>query len=297
MLTFFTTAKPFEGHNGIIQKNALKSWKLLAPDVEVILFGDEVGAAETSAELGLRHIPRVERHESGMKYLDYILREAQAEAHHRYLCYSNCDIVQTKDFRRAFELCKKWREQFLMVARRWDTDVTVPLDFSAVEWGKKARELALSTGRQQNGNFVDFFVFPKGLYLDAPALVVGRSYWDHWLVWKALHSGVPVIDATRFLVAIHQNHDYGYHPQGKQGTNQDALAQRNKKLSGDGKNQRSIYDATHAMTAGGRIFPTPFRRQFHTLGESGTRQGWLEHTLWIRRRLGLQRKRKAKLDA
>jgi hypothetical protein len=41
MLTLFTTAKPFEGHSGVIQRNALKSWKLLHPDIEIILFGDD----------------------------------------------------------------------------------------------------------------------------------------------------------------------------------------------------------------------------------------------------------------
>src|SRR5262249_19151083 len=58
--TFFATAKPFEGHSGIIQRNALKSWMLLHPNVEVILFGDDKGAAEIAAELGLRHVPFVE---------------------------------------------------------------------------------------------------------------------------------------------------------------------------------------------------------------------------------------------
>lgn len=53
MLTLFTTAKPFRGHDGIIQWNALKSWALLRPSVEVILFGDEEGAAKTAEELGL----------------------------------------------------------------------------------------------------------------------------------------------------------------------------------------------------------------------------------------------------
>jgi hypothetical protein len=46
MPTFFTTAKPFPGHDGIIQRNALKSWTRLHPEVEVILFGDEGGAAK-----------------------------------------------------------------------------------------------------------------------------------------------------------------------------------------------------------------------------------------------------------
>gem|GEM_PF-7001836 len=46
MLTLFTTAKPFEGHSGVIQRNTLKSWKLLHPDIEIILFGDDAGGAE-----------------------------------------------------------------------------------------------------------------------------------------------------------------------------------------------------------------------------------------------------------
>jgi len=61
MITFFTTAKPFTGHDGVIQRNALKSWTLATPDAEVILFGDEEGAAETARELGIKHVPEVRR--------------------------------------------------------------------------------------------------------------------------------------------------------------------------------------------------------------------------------------------
>ena len=45
MLTLFSTCKPFHGHNGVIQRNALKSWRLLHPDIEIILFGDDEGVA------------------------------------------------------------------------------------------------------------------------------------------------------------------------------------------------------------------------------------------------------------
>jgi len=61
MLTLFSTPKPFHGHIGVIQRNALKSWTVLHPDVEVILFGDDEGAADACRELGLRHEPYVER--------------------------------------------------------------------------------------------------------------------------------------------------------------------------------------------------------------------------------------------
>src|SRR5260370_28141611 len=103
MLTFFTTAKPFRGHDGIIQRNALKSWTLLDPDVEVIVFGDEEGAADVCGEMGLRHEPHVERHESGLKYLNYMFERAQKIARHHYLCYANCDIILMMDFREALE--------------------------------------------------------------------------------------------------------------------------------------------------------------------------------------------------
>ena len=59
MITIFSTPKPFRGHNGLIQRNALQSWKRLHPDVEVILFGDEEGAAEVCREIGLRHEPEM----------------------------------------------------------------------------------------------------------------------------------------------------------------------------------------------------------------------------------------------
>jgi len=69
MITFFTTAKPFIGHNGVIQRNALKSWTLAAPAAEVIMFGNEEGAAETAWELGIRHVAEVERTPEGPKVL------------------------------------------------------------------------------------------------------------------------------------------------------------------------------------------------------------------------------------
>src|SRR5215471_10495914 len=115
MLTFFATAKAFRGHSGIIQRNALKSWTLLHPDVEVILFGDDGGSAEVCAELCLRHEPQVKRHESGMNYLDFMFDRAQKIAQHKYLCYCNCDIILMQDFWRAFAKATAERRQFLMV--------------------------------------------------------------------------------------------------------------------------------------------------------------------------------------
>jgi hypothetical protein len=289
MITFFTTGKPFEGHSGIIQRNALKSWKLLHPEVEVILFGDEPGAAEIARELGLRHEPCVERHKSGMKYLNYLFAKAQEIASHPYLCYSNCDIVLMSDFRQGFESVLKWRKSFLLIAQRWDTDVTSNIDFDNPDWERLVRGLAVSGGMKQTYDFVDFFAFRKGLYDHVPPFVLGRSSWDSWLVWKALSVPVPVVDGTPFFVAVHQNHEYGYHPQGKKGTNEDDLAMRNRALAGDGSELNTLLDVTHKLTREGRIRKVRFRKQ---LGNPQVRKTWqfaLESTFETRKRFGLRR--------
>jgi hypothetical protein len=48
-------------------------------------------------------------------------------------------------------------------------------------------------------------------------ILSGRVYWDQWLAWKAKSTGAKLVDASRSVTAIHQNHDYGDHANGKAG--------------------------------------------------------------------------------
>ena len=291
MITFFTTAKPFLGHSGIIQRNALQSWKRLDPEGEVILFGDEEGVAEVCAEFGLRHEPHVERHESGFKYLNYMFARAQEIARHNCLCYSNCDIVFGPDFRQAVRMTVEWSvgNKFLLIGQRWDTDVTESIDFVAPDWACKLREFARAKGVLQNRQFIDYFAFPRGLYDEVPPLVVGRSYWDWWLVWKALSENAAVIDSTRFALAVHQNHGYGYHPGGKRGTTRDALARRNIEVAGGRKHLRFTIDSSHRINQSGEIrpiFPRRHIRQLYVLGYKvgevyGNTKRFLTYDVWL----------------
>jgi hypothetical protein len=262
VLTLFTTGKVFRGHDGIIQRNALGSWKQLHPDVEVILFGDEEGAAEVCAELGLRHEPHVERHESGVKRLDYIFSRAQKISRHEYFCFANCDIILMPDFLRAFEKARAWRQRFLFVAQRWDTDITEPIDFRDGQWSDKLRQLAETHGTQQHEYWVDLFLFRKGQYLDMPPLLVGHCYWDTWMIWKALDSRIAVLDGSPFVMPIHQNH--GYNPAfGRvKGSPDDALSRHNLQLTGGEEKIRHIKSSTHRLGSGGRVYPNIFRFKY-----------------------------------
>ncbi|MFC1953815.1 glycosyl transferase family 2, partial [Chloroflexota bacterium] len=85
MLTIITTTKPFSGHNGIIQRNAIHSWLQLRPECEIILFGNEEGTAETAEELGIKHVPDMEYNEYGTTLLNSMFMTAREMAENKLL--------------------------------------------------------------------------------------------------------------------------------------------------------------------------------------------------------------------
>jgi hypothetical protein len=268
MLTLFTTAKPFREHSGIIQRNALKSWTMLHPRVEVILFGDEEGAEEVARELALRHEPIVRRNSFGTKQLNFMFERAQDIAQNDLLCYANCDIILFPEFCSALERTLRLHATFLMVGRRWDTNISRSFDFTPAGAPEQLRQFARAHGVQRGPDAVDYFAFTRGLYHDIPPLVVGRIWWDHWLVWKARRERAEVIDASESVAAIHQNHAYGYHPAGEKGVWTDEQARRNFELAGGCWHLYTIDDATHILTAEGE--------------RSNPKRFWAPYWRWLR---------------
>ncbi len=251
MITFFSTPKPFRGRIGIIQRNAIHSWKLVHPDVEVILFGNEEGAAEVARELGLRHAPEVECNDHGTPLLPSILDRAQRFARHPLVCFINCDIILLEDFRAAVQRLASTEGSFLMAGQRWDTDIAAPVDFSTPRWEENLRRLALETNRQRPPQWIDYFVFTRGLYLGkTPPIVIGRPGIDNWLLWSARHAGAKVVDASHVVVAVHQNHDYSHHPQGEEGVSEGDEAKHNRQFV-KGWRFATLENATHRLTATG----------------------------------------------
>jgi hypothetical protein len=296
MFTIFSTPKPFRGHVGVIQRNALKSWTLLHPDVEIILFGDDEGTADVCRELGLRHEPYVERGNSGLKRIDYMFGKAQAIARHDVLCHVNCDIILMDDFTRSVQLVKSEYSRFLMVGRRWDTPITHSVDFADSGWNEKVRSAARSANDQRDWWWIDYFVFSRGFYdNEMPPFVIGTVRWDNWLLWKALDLQLPVVDASQAVLAVHQNHDYSYHLDGKKGVWEGQESQQNLKLAGGWDHMRNISHATREITPGGRIRSTWLRRkrlemrQFSKNPMSNTWYSLLRLSFAARRALGLNR--------
>ena len=251
MLTFITSPKPFRGHIGVIQRNAIQSWKRVHPDAEVILFGEEEGTEDAARELGVRYQPDVRRNSLGTPYLASILDGARELSRNPLLCYINCDIVLLPDFRDALEQAAAINSSFLMAGQRWDTDITEPLDFNAADWQAQLRRRALAANSQRPPRWIDYFAFSRDLYAQkTPPLVIGRAGFDNWMMWYARSSGALVIDVSPVVVAIHQNHNYAHHPEGEKGIYDGGEARANFSHMQGGR-YATLENATHRLTSGG----------------------------------------------
>jgi hypothetical protein len=281
-LTIFATPKAFRGHIDVIQRNAITSWTRLQPRVQIILFGGESGTAEVARELGVGHIAEVICSGSGAPRLDDLFGKAELAVADGLLCYVNADIMLMDDFMAAAARLAGW-SPVMMIGRRWDTDIAKPWHFQDPDWQGRLRDFVGGHGRQQSAGAIDYFLFTKGLGRDLLPLALGRTLWDHWLVWNARKKGAAIVDASAVVVAVHQNHDYAHHPQGHDGVWRGEEAKQNRKLIGDANRLITIDDASHRMTANS-IVPA-YRHVWRTIA-----YGWRHPRAFAKRlALGLAR--------
>jgi hypothetical protein len=250
MLTIFAVPKVFRGHTAIIQKNAITSWTLLRPRPQILLFGIESGTEETCSELGLQHIPEVGCGVFGVPLLRDLFLKAQRLAQEDLLCYVNSDIMLLSDFSIAALGASKISNKFLMVGRRWDIFLDRLWDFESDQAQQALREYVLRDGKQGPlpGNS-DFFLFSRDLWSDIPDLVIGRGFWDAWLIYEARRLGAAVVDASSAVMAIHQTHDQSSYPHGLRQWR--AELDLNREIAGEEPSRFCLYDSTHLLTPSG----------------------------------------------
>ena len=247
MFTLFAIPKHFRGPFATIQRNAILSWTRLTPRPEIFLFGDEEGTAEIVLELGLRHFPEVGRNEFGTPLLDDLFRKAEQNASTPLLGYVNSDIILTNDFSAALERVHKQYEKFMMVGRRWDLDWDQPLDVSQAGWADSLRNHALRANVQRPGNYIDYFIYSRGVCDGLLPLAIGRYSWDNYILWRARSRSAELVDVSSAVVAIHQNHDFSHHPQGITGVREGPERTRNRETIGGWWHLYTIEDATQIL--------------------------------------------------
>jgi hypothetical protein len=251
VLTLFAIPKPFAGHIGVIQRNAIKSWTLLRPQCEILLLGDDEGTADAAEEFGVRHIPQVARNELGTPLLNDMFETAQTLGGHDLCCFVNADIILMDDFIEAVQRVATCKNYFLMAGRPWDVRINEPLGFES-SWAESLRMRAASQGKLRSTAAIDYFVFRRGVWGDIPPFAIGRPGYDNWLLYRARSRKAAVIDATENVMAVHQNHEYPPHLQVVHGIRRNSPeAKRNLDLAGGSSFIFTLMDATHMLTPEG----------------------------------------------
>ncbi|HWZ99908.1 MAG TPA: hypothetical protein VN025_19280 [Candidatus Dormibacteraeota bacterium] len=286
-LTILAVPKAFQGHISVIQRNAIASWTNLKPRPDIRLYGTEDGMAEAAAELGVRHETEIARNEFGTPMLDDLLARARGFAQTPLLCYVNSDIILLQEFLDAMTGVQKKFPQFLGVAHRLNIDLEEPIDFAHNGEEKLRREI-LPKGTPGNPTAIDLFVFPPNTYTNVPPLILGRAWFDQWLIKDARARKIPVVDITRVARAIHQNHEYLHIAGGQQGAYWGEEARRNLAIYGGVPHTHTLLNVSHELLEDGSIRTVHFRRERAAV----KRFFWktvVNPTVGIRRKLGLSR--------
>ena len=256
MITFFTIPKPFEGHIGVIQRNALASWRHVAPDVQVIVLGEAPG------ELDVEHVPEIARNEHGTPLLNDAFRIAEERARYPIMSFVNADILLPPSLAQAVTTTVRHSDRFLIVGECWDTRIADAVAPDTIQWN--------AHGRKRGADAIDYFVYSRDLYGSLPPFAIGRTVFDNWLVWRARDLGATVVDATSTVRALHQDHSYA-HVGSLGDIREGPEALENRRLAGGGRERLySRFDATHRLIDR-RLLPNPLRVAH--LGETA-RRGW-----------------------
>ncbi len=252
-LTILSTPKAFTGIFATIQTNAITSWTKLDPRPEIVLFGDDDGTAEICDELGLRHVPDVATTERGTPLLSDMFLRGQQLASHPIVCWSNADIIFTSAINQAARTAAASTDPLYVVGRRVDIDQPELLDLDP-GWETRLVARAAADGERKPANWIDWFMFPAGLFDELPEFAIGRPGYDPWLIWKAADLGATVVDASDFVLAVHQRHDYS-HVGGRKVAFQGPEAAANAAIVDDWRHYHSILYARRRFDASGGIVP------------------------------------------
>ena len=167
----------------------------------------------------------------------------------------NADILLMPDVVQGALDTARQAEKFLIVGQRWDLDVRDPLEFTP-GWPERLRLRARTQGKLHRASGSDYFIFPRGCFMDMPAFAIGRAGWDNWMIYAGRRYGWPVVDATPSILIIHQNHDYSHLPGGQPHYRLPETFE-NIRLAGGKRAIFELQDVNRQLVQG-RLRPVPF---------------------------------------
>lgn len=228
MITIFTSCFPFTGPMGKRQHNSIKSWMNLTPTPEIIVTAlknnedDSTIRSMADKYEPVRFIEIPEYNDLGLPLLNKTIQHIRKIAKNDILCIVNAHIIFLQDLIEAVRILKKSKfKEWIMTAQRWNTPVDIDIVAgSSLDTDKRLYELVKAKGHLESSSAADFHVFPRSIdWSHMPPFSWGRANTDTWFNADALERGIPLINATHSIVAIHPEHERNVVP-GREQENQ-----------------------------------------------------------------------------
>lgn len=257
-LAIVAAPKAFQGHTGVIQRNAIASWRALGRDVDILLGGDVAGVGSVAAEVRAARLGTIADGVDGPPRVDDLFAKARAATRADLIAYVNSDIMLMPDWLAAVRrVADSFTGQALVIGRRTDLDVDERLDVADPLVRIDLLDRMRRQGQLAARVCKDYFVFHRDAFTHVPPFTLGRAYWDNWMVHDARERGLPVVEITACATAIHQNHDYAHLSGGRLSAYlTSAGARENRRLAG-GSRMITGAAATWCMRSSGAIERVP----------------------------------------
>jgi hypothetical protein len=233
---------------------------MLRPRPEIILIGNGQGTADICREFNLCCNPLVECNEYGTPMVRSVFQIGQSRALHPVCAYVNADIILLNDFIDAIVRVRSvlGEKDFLLFGGRWNVKNIEPV-FSDVDWQSKAGAYVREFGWFDGKIAMDYFAFPSHMDWAIPDFFLGRGSWDSWFPYRARKTGVPVIDVSACVTAIHQDHDYLHFTTIQTLSIKNPEIRHNISILGFGR-RYTIGDRTHKLIFNGLVNDTSSTR-------------------------------------
>ncbi len=249
-MIIFTVPKPFKGEFAIIQENAIDSWLAFKPKPRIIMLGDEVGMSTFAKRKRIEQIKNIQRNKQSTPILSDIFAQVQKIDNEEVFMYINADIVLLNSPAPSIEVLANRFKKFLAIGRRYEMQVKRKM--SSDEILSIAQKSCL---KQKSWSWMDYFIFTKDVFDLIPPFALGKTFWDKWLVWMALQKGIPTVDITSELFAVHQTHSYSMSEKANMKTvwaGEEAL--ENLRLAGGWSHGATVKEASYTLVKG-MIYP------------------------------------------
>lgn len=244
-MIIFTVPKPFRGEFAEIQKIAIESWLQMKPAPTIILLGNEYGVKDVAKRYGLVHRAVIKTSEKGIPLVNSVFDEVLERYADTTYLYVNSDIIFLNSPTRIATTLSKQFPEYLAIGQRYEMGMG----------GKSTHEIRqlIKNGvlHLKNHSWMDYFLFTPHVFSSIPPFLLGRTFWDKWLVWDALQKKIPVIDITKDLFTVHQSHSYSFSNTTSESAvwaGEDAL--RNISLAGGWSRGADSGSATYRLISG-----------------------------------------------